>query len=147
LDDITDKYGPAFDGNGAISSKLTYAARLAMINGASEIIGVATTGSASTDYEAALLKLMDEKDARVIVATNGTATVNSAVASHVTSANAQGLYRIGVVGRDGSTTSVAAATLRSAAQGFNNEAVRLVSPSRFVTTNPVSGLEQTVGGE
>jgi hypothetical protein len=146
-DDVVDKYGPAFDGNGLVSSKLTFAARLAFINGATEVVGVATAGSASTNYETSLLSLLDEEDVRMVVATSGTAAVNTAVSSHVSTANNQGLYRIGIIGRDGSSTAVTAATLRAAASSLNNEAIRLVSPSRFISTNSVSGQPLVLGGE
>jgi hypothetical protein len=41
-DDIVAKYGPPFDADGNISSKLSFAARLAFQNGASEIVLLAS---------------------------------------------------------------------------------------------------------
>lgn len=147
FDDVIDKYGPAFDAEGLVSSKLSFAVRLAFINGATEVVCVSTDGTTATDYEEALLRLLNEEDVRIVVATNGTSTVNTAIATHVNSANSYGRYRIGVIGRDGATTSVTAGDLRAAAESLNNEAVRLVSPSRFVATNSVSGKPLTLGGE
>lgn len=147
FDDITDKYGAPFDGDGLVSSKLSFAARLAFINGATEVVCVATSGSSASDYEEALLELQDERDVRMVVATDGSSLVNSAVASHVQAANNAGAYRIAVIGRDGSTSAVTAATLRSAAGGFNSEAVRLVSPAKFTTTNSVTGKPLVLGGQ
>ena len=48
---------------------------------------------------------------------------------------------------NGLSSSVTAATLRSAAQGFNEEAVRLVSPAKFITTNSVTGKPLILGAE
>ncbi len=144
---MADKYGLALDGNGNISSKLTFAARLAFINGATEVVCVATTGSASTDYENALLRLLDTNDLGIVTAANGSSAVVSAVASHIQTANAQGRYRIGVVGRDGTSTNIPADTLRSSAASLNSEAVRLVSPARFISTNSTTGQPLYLGGQ
>lgn len=146
-DDIEDKYGAAYDGDGNISSKLSFAARLALINGATDIVCVATEGSSTNDYEEAFLRILENESISLIAVSNGTAAVVSALASHVNAANARGYYRIGVAGRDGSTTNVDAASLRSAASSLNNEAIRLVSPARFISNNITTGQPLYLGGQ
>ena len=147
FDDIVDKYGPAYDGNGNISSKLTFAARLAFINGATEVVCVATNGSATVDYENAFLRLLDQQNIGIITMANGSAAVVSALASHIVTANARGYYRIGVAGRDGSTTNITADTLRASASSLNTEAIRLVSPARFIASNITTGQPLYLGGQ
>jgi len=147
FDDVQDKYGAAYDGSGNIASKLTFAARLAFINGATEVVCVATNGSATSDYENAFLRLLDEENLGIITVANGTAAVVSALASHLVTANARGYYRIGVAGRDGSSTNISADTLRSSASSLNSEAIRLVSPARFIASNITTGQPLYLGGQ
>jgi len=108
---------------------------------------VATKGSATADYENALLTILDEENLGIVTAANGSAAVVSAVASHIQTANARGFYRIAVVGRDGSTANVDATTMRASASSLNNEAVRLVSPARFITNNTTNGQPLYLGGQ
>jgi len=60
--------------------------------------------------------------------------------------NTDGLYRQGIVGRDGTGTAITAATLRSAAQAFNTEQLIHVSPASFGYINPITGRETSIGG-
>jgi hypothetical protein len=147
FDDIVAKYGDPFDVNGNVGSPLTFAARIAFLNGAREIIGVAATANTSVAIEDALLRLEDEEDVRFVVAASGDTAVNGAVVTHCEKMNNLGQYRQGIVGQDGSTTVVPAATLRSAAQGINAEAVIHVSPSSFWLENPVTGRRLNVGSQ
>jgi len=147
LDDVYDKYGPAFDSNGNINSKLSFAARLAFLNGASELICTASATGAAADIEDALERVEDDDSVRIVLVADGSSQVNDAAASHVDKMNALGRWRIAVIGRDGSTTAIDAATLRAAASGFNDEAVQLVSPASFKMQNPVSGRDMNVGGQ
>lgn len=146
-DDLVDKYGAPFDSNGNIVSPLTFAARLAFQNGASEVVALASLTSSDTDVSSAFSKLESE-DVRLITVANGSATVHSALAAHVTAMNSLGKYRQAVVGRDATTAVIGAATLQAAAQAFNNEAVILVSPASFWMQNPVdSSRTIKVGGQ
>jgi hypothetical protein len=61
--------------------------------------------------------------------------------------NSLGLYRQGIIGRDGSSVAIPAATLRSAAQAYNNEAIIYVSPASFILQNPITGRDTNVGGQ
>lgn len=147
FDDVADKYGNPFTSDGSINSSLSFAARLAFSNGADELIIVASTANTPTAFGTALDKLKNEETAAFIVPVSGDATVHTSVASHVANMNTDGFYRQGIVGRDGTTTGILAATLRSAAQGFNSEAMSLMSPASFGYINNVSGQEIAIGGQ
>lgn len=146
-DDVVAKYGAPFDANGLIDSELSFAARIAFLNGASELILVAAATDGDTDVQNALAKLVDEPSVRIVVAARGTSAVNGAVASHAQSQTAQGQYRIALVAVDGTTTIPTAAAQRSAASGFNSEAVRMVNVSSLTVQNPVTGRPVNVGGQ
>lgn len=145
-DDITTKYGPAFDANGNISSPLTYAARMAFQNGASEIVLLASATSADTDIATALSKLESDESIQMIGVVTGGTSVHASLSAHLTSMGSQGRFRMGVVGRDTSTTPLTAQALRDS-QIYNNEALMMVSPGSFKTINPATGREVTVGGQ
>jgi len=147
MGDAVDKYGAEVDSNGNINSPLMYAARLAMLNGASELMLVAAASDSDSAIDAALAQLEDEPDVRIVVAARGTATSNTSVKAHVDKMNGQGYYRIGIVGRDGSVTTVDSATLRAAAKAFNSESLAMVSPSSFVVENSVTGGNLSIGAQ
>lgn len=144
---IADKYGTPYDASGNVSSPLSFAARLAFLNGASEIVCVASTTAAQSDIQNALALLGNDPTIRIVVIADGSAGSLSALASHVQAMNTIGFYRIGVAGLDGSAGSIASSSLRQSAQGINYEAIRLVSPTSFATQNPVSGNQLNVGGQ
>lgn len=147
LNALYDKYGDPYDADGNIDSELSFAARLAFVNGASEIVAVAASADSDSGIETALAQLEDVDQVRLVVAARGSAAVASAVSAHVTKMNAQGLYRMGIVGRDGSATAITAATLRAAAKALNNEALVHVSPASFIMQNPATGRDLNVGGQ
>jgi hypothetical protein len=146
-DDIADKYGAPYDTNGLVSSKLTFAARLAFLNGARDVIAVATRGSADTDYDAALAKLLNEEHANIVVVTKGSTTTIASLKAHVDTMVNMGHYRFGIAAQDGSTSVVPAATLRTAAQAQNDQALQYLNVSSLRTQNPVTGREIDVGGQ
>lgn len=145
--DVVDKYGAPFDANGLIDSELSFAARIAFLNGASELVLVAASADTDVAVEDALEQLIDEPSVRIVVAARGSSAVRSAVSSHVTTMISSGHYRIGVVGTDGSATVATAATQRSGAQGLNTEAIRMVNISSLAIQNPVTGRDLNVGGQ
>lgn len=147
--DIVAKYGVPFDPtDGTINSELSFAARIAFTNGASEILCVASASDNQSDRDAALSSLENNDSVSIVVDTGGTQNSVSSVLSHCTKMINQGLYRFGVGGLDGTaTTIIPAATMRSAAQGLNDESLRLVNSSSFQMTNPVTGLALNVGGQ
>jgi hypothetical protein len=119
-DDITDKYGGAFNADGSINSTLTFAANLALANGATEVMLVATSANTVAAFQTAIDKLKNQETAAFIVPVTGDPSIHTAVAAHVASMNTTGLYRQGIVGQDGSTTSILASTLRSRSAGIWN---------------------------
>lgn len=147
FDDISDKYGVAFSADGSINSTLTFASRLALSNGATEVIVVAASANTAAAFGTAIDKLKNEETAALVVPISGDTAIHTLVAAHVTAMNTEGSYRQGAIGQDGSTTAILAATLRTAASGFNSEAMNLMSPASFGYINPVSGLEIAIGGQ
>lgn len=144
---IVDKYGAPFDANGNIDSQLSFAARILFLNGASELVVQAAKSSSQTDVEDALAFIENDPTIRIVVIADGSAATASALAAHVNKMNDAGYYRFGVAGRDGLAASVTADSLRSEAQGLNNQAVRLVSPTVFQVQNPVTRNPLNVGGQ
>lgn len=144
---IASKYGAPFDANGNVNSPLSFAARLAFLNGASEVVCVASTTAAQADIQNALALLANDPTIRIVVIADGSTGSLSALASHVQTMNNIGFYRIGVAGRDGSSSAITTTSLRQSAQGINYEAVRLVSPTSFAMQNPVTGNQLNVGGQ
>jgi hypothetical protein len=145
--DVTDKYGSPFDANGAINSKLSFAIRLAFLNGASEVVGVAATADTQSALEAALAKLEGEPDVRIVSIANGGSFAAGSLYAHTTKMNGQGLYRFGVAGRDGTPTLIDAATVRSASSALNEESIRHVNISSLWMTNPITGAKLAVGAQ
>lgn len=143
--DVIAKYGNPVDANGNVSSPLSYAIRLAFVNGASEVVGVAASADTQTPIEAALAQLEDERQVNIIAVANGASFAASSLYAHLIKMNAQGFYRIGVTGRDGSASTVPAATTRSAASALNEESLRYLSVSSFRTTNTVTGAQLNLG--
>jgi hypothetical protein len=147
-DDIVDKYGAPFDASGNIVSPLSFAARLAFQNGASEIVTLAALSGSDNDLSAAFAKLEEDPNIRMITVASGSSTVHAALVAHVTNMNTQGFYRQAIVGRDGSATVIQAQTLRDAAVSFNNEAIIFVSPANFIMQHPTQSARTiNVGGQ
>lgn len=145
-DDVMDKYGAPFDDEGAISSQLAYTARFAFANGADEIVCIAAADS-DTDFAEAFQRAQTEEDINIWIVASGSDEVHQSLAAHLNTMRSQGSYAVAIMGADGSVTNVNASTLRETAEGFNNEAVAYVSPSRFRVTNPITAKETVVGGQ
>lgn len=146
FDDIVQKYGTPFNTDGTINSALSFAAMLAFQNGASEMVALASATSSDTDISNAFPKLEADDSIQLIVPVSGGASVHSSLAAHLTSMNSQGHYRMGVVGRDSSTTPITSQALRDS-QLYNNEALMMISPASFKFNNPITGRPATVGGQ
>jgi hypothetical protein len=125
---------------GAVSSPLSFAAMLAFQNGASEIVAVAAASASDSDVENAISQLVNA-DVPLVTVVSGSANVHSSLIAHVNSMNTQGQYRMGVIGRDGTTTTYQASDLQLAAKGINDESVVMVSPATFVITNPADSTK------
>lgn len=145
--DVVDMYGAPFDSNGNISSQLSFAARMAFINGAQQLIGLAAATSGTNDISTALGKLLDVEEVGIVSIVSGNSSDHTSLAAHCVSAANTGLYRLGIVGQDSSNQTITAASLRSTAQAYNVENMILISPSSFNITNPVTLKPMAVGGQ
>jgi hypothetical protein len=141
------KFGSPYDSSGNIASPLSFAARLAFLNGASEVVGVAAASGSQVDLQTALSSLANDPTIRIVVIADGSAGSLSSLQAHVDAMNVAGYYRIGVAGLDGSSSSIPATTIRSAALATNDQAVRLVGCSSFQMENPISGKTMNVGAQ
>ena len=144
---ITAKYGNPYDSDGNIDSELSFAARLLFLNGASELILVATASNNQTDIDSGLALLENVPEVRFVSVTAGTSAINNDVIAHVDKMNAQGYYRQAVIGIDGTASAVAASSQRTAAQAINDEAIMLVNSTSWQMENPTTGRPMNVGGQ
>ena len=119
FDDVQDAFGPPIDlDTGAIISPLSFAAKIAFENGASQVVLVATTGTATTtrtELTAAYDKLAALYDVNVVVplpvgivgnvaAPGDSYTLGSDLLTHLTTSANNGVFRVGILGYDKDTT-------------------------------------------
>lgn len=166
--DTERKFGPAFDQNGAINSPLTFAASLAFLNGANEVVCQAlfnpsgSTPSApssndSTEWAATLAKLRARPDVNVIVpivSTSGLTTsdnnitsILNTVANHIAYMANRGEGVAALCGGDSTVAGQSSqSTLRAQAESLDNERIALISPGAFHFINFQNTLMQ-IGGQ
>src|SRR5690606_410404 len=152
FDEVQDQYGPALNiENGTVNSPLSFAARFAFQNGASQIVLVSTDDSLGVpvdpnNLEGAYAKLQGDgfRDVSLIVPLlvdiESPSSAIQDLASHVASAATQGLFRVGVVGVetsvDDSPTTLASAAASSRVMlawpnrvnyfhGYNNQTIEI----------------------
>lgn len=154
---IVAAYGQPFDPTtGAVSSPLTLAAKIAMDNGASNLVLVATPGAgsvAAADLTSAYTQLMSRSDVNIVcglpVGITGTSGAPGdaqvallALKTHVESASASALYRIGFMGFDAGVT----ASPTALAAGAASDRVVLAWPNAMSYANPVTNTTVTLSG-
>lgn len=170
--DAEDKYGPAFDSDGNISSAVTFGSLLAFENGADSIViqalfkdngtaKVAPTGTVA-DWTDTFESLRNIEDVNVIVPlvqTGGLVGNDATVLSilqearkHIQYMATVNQYIAVLMGEDSTVGAyAAAATLQSHATtlGATNEgeAIALLTPAAFSYSNPVTGLSMNIGGQ
>lgn len=143
LEDVKDFYGEPFNvSSGAVISPLSMAARLAMANGAREVVLVATKGSGSLvtvdAINAALAKVATLFDVGLVVALpvgqTGTPdapgdviNIGVALGNHATTAAAGGFQRVAIYGTETTTTI----DPDDIAAGINSPRVMLAWPNRM----------------
>jgi hypothetical protein len=151
FNDITAKYGDAFTNTGTINSKASFGAKLAILNGASNVVVVPIAnggGSVSSNWSDALLKLEEDFDGNIIVPLTGDTSVHSLVLSHIAKMKQRNVWKSSILGMDGSgTTTVSADTLRATAQSYNTQDVCLVSPAKYNYFNTYTNQEVAIGGQ
>jgi hypothetical protein len=158
-DDVKDWFGNPFDTTtGAITSPLTLAAQIAFSNGASTVVLVATTGTATAvtrqQLADAYAKLTAVSDVDVIVplpvGIAGTAgapadvpTVAADLKGALDSAANDALYRVALLGYDAGTTDIDPLTIAGAA---DDRRVAVVWPNRVSYYNGYTNQTIEVGG-
>lgn len=153
FNDIVDKYGDAFDSSGNIDSKLSFAAKMSILNGATQIVAAPIPESPSqSDWEDALLKLEDDEDGNIIVPLTGSTSIFSLVNAHITKTKQRNMFKTAILGMDGSGTAVSKETLRAQAESIGSDAsvgssVCLVSPAIFSYFNSFLNTNVSIGGQ
>lgn len=151
-DDVVEYYGSPFDGQGGIQSELTLAARLAFLNGASHIIGVAVDSAnpespVQIEYEEALNKLVGEPNVSIIVPATGMQSILPAVLSHVTTQSQRGYERRAILGIDGTKTKVSSQAMMDLAQSLRSKRISLVSTPSLQYNIPELDQTTELGGQ
>lgn len=132
LQEVENKYGPAFDVSGNVANPLSAAAYMCFRSGSNEIItqalytenedGTRVEGSESTvaDWETTLQSLRGQTSINVLVPvvgqndtiTNATvSSIQAAVVSHISYMNQDNEYVVALFGEDSTSTTAAAANL------------------------------------
>lgn len=144
--DIESKYGPAFDTNGNVLSQLSFGAKLAMLNGASQVICTAASTSDSL-WGNAFASLVNDHDSTIIVPLTGNESIHAAAAAHCTQMQQYNVFRTAIFGADGVSGTVTPALLQSNATSYNRKDIQYVSPSIFRYYNTRLNIENQVGGQ
>jgi len=170
--DVEDKYGPAFNSNGDISSAASFGALIAFQNGASSVIlqALFTEGSprvsasgAVSDWTDTLASLQNVEDANVLIPLiNSGGLVNSdaqvlqifqAVSQHINYMQATDQFAVAVMGEDGTGIAGAPSTIQSHGRTLGNslvnlaESMALITPGSHSYSNPVTGTNINIGGQ
>jgi hypothetical protein len=118
---VKDAFGPPLDiDTGAILSPLSFAAKIAMENGARRLVLVPTESASAdattrTELQEALALLTSDRDVNIVVplpvgisgstaSPGDTANVGTDLRSHVIEASNEGNYRVGILGLDKGAT-------------------------------------------
>lgn len=158
-DDIKDAFGEPIDPiTGAITSPLSFAAKIAMDNGATDLVLVATDSASATavirtELSDALDLLLANYDVNIVVplpagitgddnAPGDVINVGDDLAAHVDAASADNNFRVGIVGYDGTVT----VTPDSIAQGIASKRVMLAWPNKLSWYNGFAQRTVTVSG-
>ncbi len=157
FDDVKQVYGEPMDAAGAIVSPLSLAAQLAFGNGASEIICVASAGSASSVTKAQLntayAQLNNVYAASVVVplpvgitgtdlSAGDTINVGTDLNAFLDTSSNDRQRRTGLIGYEKSVTKNPTAI----AAGIASKRVGVVWPNRYNVVNSLSGQTVEVGG-
>lgn len=151
FNDVVDKYGDAFTATGGINSEVSFAAKLAILNGAGTVViaPIPVNGEATdANWEDALLKLEEDEDGNVLVPLSGRTAVHSLVSAHITKMKQRNIWKTAILGMDSTgNTVVTAESLRATAQSYNDEDLALVSPTIFNYYNSYLNREVPIGGQ
>ena len=151
FNDVTDKYGDAFNSTGGINSEVSFAAKLTILNGAGTVVvaPIPANGEATdSNWEDVLLRLEEDEDGNVLIPLSGRTSVHALVSSHITKMKQRNVWKTAIIGMDSSgTATVTAESLRATAQAYNDEDLALVSPTIFNYYNSYLNTEVPIGGQ
>jgi len=122
---IESKYGPAFDTSGNVLSQLSFGAKLAMLNGANEVVCTAVAASDGI-WSNAFANLLNDDDSTIIVPLTGNESIHAAAAAHCTAAQKYNIFRTAIVGADGVNGTVTISGLKAAAASYNRKDIQYV---------------------
>lgn len=144
-DEVREHYGDPFDSTGAVKSPISLAAFLAFQNGAAQVVTAGINGTALANWTTAIDKLVDRPEVNVVVPVTGDTAVHDTVKTHITQMGILNSFRLGIVGRDGSITTVTPTQLTTQAAGYSNDHMVVVGPARFNFYNGRASL--ALGGQ
>lgn len=144
FNDVISKYGEPFTSTGLISSKVSFGAKVAMVNGATRVVCQAVSGG---DWASAITALEEDEDSTVVIPLSGSASVHSLVASHCTSMKQRNVFKTAVFGYDGVSGTVSATDLRTSAEGYNRNDIQVISPAIFRYYNSYLNREVEIGAQ
>lgn len=158
FDAVRDAFGEAFDpSDSTIISPLSLAARIAFENGASQVVVVPTTGSATTtsrtELNAAYAKLNAFYQVNIIVplpvgltgtptATGDTINIGTDLKNAIDGQVREGIFRIGILGYEKTVTVLP--TILSAA--YASGRIMLAWPNRMTYYNGLTNTVVEIGG-
>lgn len=157
FDDVVTAFGAPFDAAGNIASPLSLAAQFAILNGASRLVLVPTSGlpTATTRAElaAAYTKLDAHPEVNVVVplpvgitgttaAPGDTANVGTDLKAQVEGSSANGVFRVGILGLDVGAAVDPATTLGS----FKSKRVMEAWPNRMQFYSGASNATTDISG-
>jgi hypothetical protein len=144
--DIESKYGEAFDSNGNILSQLSFGAKLAMLNGATNVV---CTAVAPTDslWSNAFANLVNDHDSTIIVPLTSNESIHAAAAAHCAQMQQYNVFRTAIFGADGYNNNITISQLQQNAASYNRKDIQYVSPTIFRYYNPRLNIENQIGGQ
>jgi hypothetical protein len=156
FNDVVNKYGDAFDNSGAIDSEVSFAAKMAILNGATSVVIAPVAGTSLINWQDTILKLEDDEDGQLIVPLIGDTTIGTTVfgliQTHVINMKQRNLYKTAIFGMDGTASTVTKTILRAEATAIGTDAdskgdICLVSPAKFAYYNSVNNANVYIGGQ
>ncbi len=151
-EDIKAAYGEPFSQAGVLQSPISLAARIAMLNGASQLVLVAVaSGAVPATFASAYTKLLAEPSVGIVVpltvgltGSSDNQQLGNDLESHCNSAAISNMYRIGIMGSEALTDNNIAPNALAA--NVAAERVVLAWPNRMLYFNGFTNASIEVGG-